>query len=184
MSEVRESRLPLIIPLIVTVALFCPSARGKIIYVDDDAVAPGDGSSWQTAYKFLQDALTDAKTAEKPVEIRVAQGVYRPDRSSAHPQGSRDRTATFYLLDKVTISGGFAGMGTTDPDARDIPAFTTILSGDLASNDSELARPFDARGEPTRADNCLHVLTCQEYFTKGVDFSIVVSTCAALGRGT
>ncbi len=152
-----------------------------IIYVDDDANAPGDGSSWETAYKFLQDALADAESAEKPVEIRVAQGVYRPDRSSAHPQGSRDRTATFYLLDKVTINGGFAGMGTTDPDARDIPAFTTILSGDLAANDSELAHPFDARGELTRADNCLHVLTCQEYFTKGVDFSIELNGLVITG---
>ena len=54
-------------------------SHAKTIYVDDDAPAAGDGTSWATAYRYLQDALTDAAAAEKPVEIRVAQGLYKPD---------------------------------------------------------------------------------------------------------
>ena len=44
----------------------------NILYVDDDAVGANDGSSWENAYVYLQDALTDA--ADKPIEIRVAAG--------------------------------------------------------------------------------------------------------------
>jgi hypothetical protein len=139
---------------------------GKIIYVDDDAPAPGDGSSWRTAYKYLQDALADAKAAEKPVEIRVAQGIYRPDRSIGQPEGTRDRWATFRLLDRVTTRGGFAGVGAPDPNARDVGLYPSILSGDLAGNDIPLVNPLDAQGEPTRADNCHHVVTWDEHYTK------------------
>jgi predicted outer membrane repeat protein len=110
----------------------------KTIYVDDDASAAGNGSSWQTAYKYLQDALADAKTAEKPVEIRVAQGIYRPGQSWARPEGTKDRTATFCLLDKVTTRGGFAGVGTPDPNARDAARCQSVLSGDLQGDDADV----------------------------------------------
>ncbi|MEE9129337.1 MAG: hypothetical protein V3T84_04915 [Phycisphaerales bacterium] len=33
---------------------------GGVLYVDDDAPPGGDGTSWNTAYRFLQDAMTDA----------------------------------------------------------------------------------------------------------------------------
>ena len=40
---------------------------GKIIYVDEIAAGANDGSRWDDAYNFLQDALADANEAEKPV---------------------------------------------------------------------------------------------------------------------
>jgi hypothetical protein len=55
---------------------------GRVIYVDDDANGLNNGSSWVNAYKFLQDALADANSGVKPADIRVTQGIYRPDRSS------------------------------------------------------------------------------------------------------
>ena len=67
---------------------------GRIIYVDADANGLNDGTSWVNAYKYLQDALADANSSTKPVEIRVAQGIYRPDRSWDEPNGSGDREAT------------------------------------------------------------------------------------------
>ncbi len=138
------------------------AARAKIIYVDDDANAPADGSSWQTACKYLQDALTDAKTADRPVEVRVAQGIYRPDRNAAQPEGTRDRSATFHLLDEVTIRGGFGGLAALDPNARDLGSYRTVLSGDLAGNDVPLANPMSPRDDPNRKDNCDHVVSYNE----------------------
>ena len=37
------------------------AAHGEgVLYVDDDATPGGDGTSWNTAYRFLQDAMTYA----------------------------------------------------------------------------------------------------------------------------
>ena len=131
----------------------------RIIYVDADAPGDNDGSSWASAYNFLQDALADADSGAKPAEIRIAQGVYKPDRSTEEPNGTGDRNATFYLIDNVTIKGGFAGFGQADPNARDIEAYESVLSGDLAGNDFDVNDPCDLVDEPTRAENCYHVTT-------------------------
>jgi len=74
------------------------SASCKIIYVNDYATGANNGSSWENAYVYLQDALSYANDSEQPVEIRVAQGTYTPDRSTANPQGSGDRNDTFLLM--------------------------------------------------------------------------------------
>ena len=56
------------------------AAAQTILYVDDDAPAGGDGLSWDTAYRFLQDALFFASDPGNGVtEIRVGQGTYAPD---------------------------------------------------------------------------------------------------------
>lgn len=81
-------------------------------YVDDDAAPGGDGLSWATAYDTIEDALDELPVATPPVtEIRVAQGVYTPDR------GTGDRTLS-YIVDGpggVAIQGGFAGLGRSRP---------------------------------------------------------------------
>ena len=82
---------------------------GKIIYVDEIAAGANDGSSWDDAYNFLQDALADANEAEKPVEIRLAQGGYSPDKDTQNPEGTADRQATFQLINGVALKGGYAG---------------------------------------------------------------------------
>ncbi|MBN1506932.1 MAG: right-handed parallel beta-helix repeat-containing protein [Sedimentisphaerales bacterium] len=159
----EENERPSLTIIVCTLILAtCPASLAKIIYVDDDANGQGNGSSWQNAFKYLQDALTSAKSAEKPVEVWVAQGVYKPDRSAANPGGSRSRDATFHLIDQVTLRGGFAGVGMPDPNIRDIGAYKSILSGDLAGNDVELADLLAARDEPTRSDNCIHVVSYNE----------------------
>jgi len=135
-----------------------------VLYVDARAPCGNGGLCWPDAYKYLQDALAEASAAQKPVQIRVAQGVYRPDESAAEPDGTGDRTATFQLINGVTIMGGYAGSGKTDPNVRDIVAYETILSGDLDANDIELAG-WDwgsiidfIRGE-SRYENSLNVVT-------------------------
>ena len=104
---------------------------GKIIYVDEIATGANDGSSWDDAYNFLQDALADANEAEKPVEIRLAQGGYSPDKDTQNPEGTADRQATFQLINGVALKGGYVGLGTTDPNTRDVVFFETALVGDI-----------------------------------------------------
>lgn len=142
--------------MILIVVLFCPLTYGKVIYVDDDSNGANDGTSWEKAYIYLQDALTDANSAEKPVEIRVAQGNYTPDRGVGFTPGDTD--AKFQLYSSVTILGGFAGAGLIDADARNIKAYETILSGDLSGDDAEVIDPSDLLSEPTRAENSYRVV--------------------------
>jgi len=140
-------------------------AQSTLIYVDDDAVPGGDGSSWATAYRFLQDALAEAAATEETVEIRVARGTYRPDRDGANPNGTGDRRASFELLSGLTLAGGYAGVGATDPDARDWEAYLTILTGDLLGDDATGVDPCDFRDDVTREDNSLNVVTAGAFVT-------------------
>jgi Disaggregatase related len=125
------------------------SGPPKLIYVDDDAAAGGDGLSWASAYRTLRDALTDANAAEKPVEVRVARGCYRPDQGAGQVQG--DREAAFALLNEVTLRGGYAGLEGADPNARDSQLYQTVLTGDLLGD--------DLPGFRNRRDNSYHVVT-------------------------
>ena len=155
-----------------------------VIYVDHDAPLAGDGVSWQTAYRFLQDALSESKDADKPIEIRVAHGTYKPDQGSG--QTAEDRLASFRLVNGAVLKGGYAGVGTPDPNARDIELYETILSGDLAGDDV-LSKPlnfvfdpnkhgfwghgniWDILVESTRLENSTHVVV-----TSGVDQTAVL----------
>ncbi|MHC4474857.1 MAG: hypothetical protein ACYTEL_04385 [Planctomycetota bacterium] len=145
--------------LIVSVLLLTivPAANAKTIYVDIDRPDGGGGTGWSDAYKYLQDALADANTSAKPVEIRVAQGTYKPDEGSGVTGG--DRTETFQLINDVTLKGGYAGDGEPDPNARDITNYETILSGDLDGDDVPVGDPCDLLSHPNRAENSYHVVT-------------------------
>ncbi|MHC4314737.1 MAG: right-handed parallel beta-helix repeat-containing protein [Planctomycetota bacterium] len=95
-------------------------------------IMPLSAVTARTPYRYLQNALGAAVSGD---EIRVAQGIYRPDEDSAHPTGTGSRTATFRLKNGVVITGGYAGFGQPVPDARDPNTHETILSGDLLGND-------------------------------------------------
>ncbi|MHC4738521.1 MAG: right-handed parallel beta-helix repeat-containing protein [Planctomycetota bacterium] len=124
-------------------------------YVDADAPGSNNGSSWADAFNYLQDALAAVQSGD---EIWGAQGTYTPDSNSANPTGTGDREATFQLKNGVAVKGGYAGYGQPDPNARDIELYETILSGDLAENDTQ-ADTLDLTGMPTRQDNSIHVVT-------------------------
>ena len=130
--------------------LGCTVATGRIIYVDADANGLNDGSSWKNAYVYLQEALADANAAEKPVEIRVAQGIYKPNQGLVAIPEFDWRKATFQLINGVTLNGGYAGLGQPDPNARDIEFYETILSGDLNSDDARVADILDLLTKSTR----------------------------------
>jgi hypothetical protein len=136
--------------------LGCTAYAEQIIYVDADANGTNDGSSWRDAYKYLQDALMMASDGD---QIHVAQGIYKPDQFVLSDRPNRGPLETFQLKTGVAIRGGYAGFGEPDPNARDINAYKTILSGDLNGNDIEITDPCDLLTEPTRFDNSYHVVT-------------------------
>jgi hypothetical protein len=108
--------------------------KGSTIYVDDTAVGLDNGTSWANAYASLQTAITTAVSGD---EIHVAQGTYKPTMDT-------DRTKNFALKNDVSILGGYAGAGATDPDARDVTGTPSVLSGDI--------------GGGSTADNSYHVV--------------------------
>lgn len=103
-----------------------------VVHVDDDAAVGGDGATWSTAFADLQDALDAIALARaNPAVVKIAGGVYRPDR------GTRDRGASFMPTSGVVMVGGFAGVGASDPELNDPARFETVLSGDLNGDDGE-----------------------------------------------
>lgn len=106
------------------------SRGAKVLFVDDSAAPGGDGSNWPLAYRDLQQALAEANNDPAIVEIRVAEGTYRPD------AGTGDRNAQFLLLGQTGLAllGGFPDGGGALPE-RDPAIHETILSGDLNGDD-------------------------------------------------
>ncbi|MHC4169582.1 MAG: right-handed parallel beta-helix repeat-containing protein [Planctomycetota bacterium] len=153
MSSKANRPASLIVSALLLSAL-CTVTAAKTIYVDDDATGANDGTSWENAHVYLQDALGAAAGGD---EIRVAQGIYRPDLGGGNTPG--DKRATFQLVNGVVIKGGLAGVGESDPDARNVDIYETILSGDLNGDDVAVANPEDLQDEPTRAENCFTVVT-------------------------
>jgi hypothetical protein len=148
---------------------------GQIIYVDADANGLNDGTSWMDAYRFLQDALADANSSTKPIEIWVAQGTYRPDEDTLHPGGTGNREATFQLISGVTLKGGYAGFGEPDPNERNTGLYINTLSGDLNSNDGpEFAN---------NTENSYHVVTASYTDTNAILDGFTITAGNANGQG-
>ena len=171
MTAARHCTARRIVPILLIVQVLCPFVYGKVIYVGDNAIGANTGTSWADAYPCLQNALADAAPGD---EIRVAHGIYQPDRRFIRGRFTRieasgDRTATFQLISGVVIKGAYAGFGEPDPNGRNVELYETILSGDLNGNDVQVADPCDLPIAPTRAENSYHVVT-----GKGTDESAVL----------
>jgi len=138
------------------VANFTEHLYNYVLYVDAESTGNNTGTSWANAYTYLQDAFAMATFLEEPIEIRVAEGTYEPDRNLAHPDGNGDRKATFKLINNVSLKGGYAGFGTIDPNARNIDTYVTILSGDLNRNDDPNV-PIHL--DDNHRENACHVVT-------------------------
>ncbi|GAG39239.1 unnamed protein product, partial [marine sediment metagenome] len=108
------------------------TAKAGAIFVDANAAPGGDGLTWGTAYKYLQDAFYKPPTSGD--EIWVAEGTYKPDQDEGSNVTAGDRYATFELKDGVSFYGGFPiGGGTWEE--RDPNQYETTLSGDLNGDD-------------------------------------------------
>ena len=156
MSGVEDLRLSRAIGMTLILLLAGTFVHAKIIYVDDDAVGANNGTSWPDAYNYLAHALSEAVGGE---EIRVAQGIYRPNQGLMAIPEFDWRAATFELAHNLTLRGGYAGLGEMDPNAWDAALYETVLSGDLEADDPEVSSPSDLSDEMSRTNNSYHVLT-------------------------
>jgi predicted outer membrane repeat protein len=110
-----------------------------IVYVNAAAASSGDGSSWSSAYRDVQNALAQAAAAQgAALEVWVAAGIYPASLTG-------DRFETLTLVNNTALYGGFAG-GESQREARDPLAHPTVLSAELGSPDR-------------REDNSVHIVT-------------------------
>ena len=140
-----------------------PTAAAKIIYVAKSGDG-SDGLTWTTAYTDLQHALAEAISSD---QIWVATGVYIPGASLYN---------TFQLVPGVALYGGFAPVAGADQfTERDWGAYPTILSGDIAGDDST-----DARGVVTTTD---HIVGSNSYHVVRADGTSTPVTVTTLLDG-
>jgi PKD repeat protein len=142
--------LTIVSVLLATLLLPLPSVRSAgTLFVDASAPGPDhDGSSWAFAFIDLQSALATATAGD---QIWIADGRYTPG-----PAGSP--AVTFTMREGVALYGGFAG-GETTLDARDPAVHATILSGDLAGDDTVDARGVTLAAGDIVGANAYHVVT-------------------------
>ena len=134
------------------------SGQVHVDAVDGLTIAQGaTGSDWDHAFKYLKDALSSISST--PVELWVANGIYRADEDSNNPNGTSppDRTLSFVMANEIAFYGGFQGDsrpggGETLKNQRDPYAHFTFLDGDLLGDD-------DQQDPNTWDDNSYHVVT-------------------------
>ncbi len=133
--------------------LLSNGSLAQVIYVKPSASGADNGSSWTDAFTCLHTALDSAAEYD---ELWVAAGTYKPVHS--YNSGWDKRYNHFRLKRSVALYGGFAGTETARNQRSSDPALT-ILSGDLNGNDNGNLSPT----EPTRSDNCYHVINNPAY---------------------
>lgn len=151
------------------------------LYVDHSAGSGGDGLTWASAFRHLQDALAAAQSLaeEGPVEIWVTAGVYYPDEGSGASPNAR--TNSFELIDNVEVYGGFAGTE-SELEERDWLANTTVLSGDVDGNDIVSADGVTERWQDIVGNNSYQVVR-GKFLTSAVLDGFTITGGRANGGG-
>ena len=171
MAKKRNLKMWLVMAVFL-VGMVPAIAAGVTIYVDADASVGGDGQSWATAYKYLQDGLAAAVADD---EIWVAEGTYKPDEDEGGNVTLNDRIATFQLINGVGMYGGFTGSGSS-LEQRDWQTKETILSGDLLGD--------DGLDFANNSDNSYHVVTGSGTDETAVLDGFTITAGNANGGGT
>ncbi len=115
-----------------------------IWYVKAQPSGAGNGSGWENASNDLQKMIDNASEGD---EVRVAAGVYLPNKVPALGPFSRDNA--FRIQKNIRVLGGFPKNGGS-PEQRDWNAHRSILSGDLHRDDTLSAENYN--------NNCYHVV--------------------------
>ncbi|WP_343745913.1 MBG domain-containing protein [Chitinophaga sp.] len=121
-----------------------------VLFVNNQAAVPGDGSSWGSPLPELRDALAAAAIPANGIrQIWVAKGTYKP--STTNPNQS------FALIPNIPVYGGFNGTEGS-PGTRNIAANPVILSGDIDNNDV-LTNGIVLTSANINGNNSYHVVT-------------------------
>lgn len=109
-----------------------PGEAATAIHVTQAGAGLRNGTSWANACgeAEFKTALDNAPAGS---EIWVAKGTYRPSLPGAGVPANRE--ASFALKSGVTLYGGFVG-GETNTRQRDFRKNVTVLTGDLAGDDT------------------------------------------------
>lgn len=144
--------------------LVCCWDTSGILYVDKIAPDGGNGTSWETAYNNLDDALTRAGTTQCAFDyvIYVAQGTYSP----------QDTEDGFVVPDNVSMYGGFQSGG-CDFSERNPKRYKTILTGLIDEDDYPDVATLVTMGNETLIDG-FTVTNAFEHgiYGHGADFSV------------
>ena len=74
--------------------------------MDKDASEGGDGTSWVTAHKYLNDALNESGIGNETHQIWIAEGTYYTDEGDFYSNDNQN--SKFLIPASVTdILGGF-----------------------------------------------------------------------------
>lgn len=124
-----------------TLSSYCESivANGSTtLHVNAGITASGNGFSWSSAFKTLNEALDVANYCTAVETILIAQGNYYP---TGYKEAD-DRTQSFVLSrGDINLSGGFSSYDST----RNVGIYKTILTGNINE-------------DGTTADNTFHVI--------------------------
>ena len=132
----------------------------KILFVNKNAPANGDGTTWATAKTDLSEALLEARLSTTVEEIWVAQGEYEPGRIILAPVDSlRPLTPdnkAFILTKGIKLYGGFPANANDIDNAPSSPSSPmSLLSLEDARNTRNwIANPTVLNGK----DSANHVL--------------------------
>ena len=132
--------------------LACFAQGADTRYVNVNAPAGGNGTSWATAYSNLRTALTAASGNPGVTKLWVAKGTYFPGSSR------------FALRNNLAIYGGFAG-GETQLAQRNVFLNPTILTGQGTVGIID--------GGTTNATAVLDGFTVRDGFTTGVGAAVI-----------
>ena len=150
-----------------------PCLNADILYVDSSNTNPGDGTSWTTSVKDLQEAINISNVCEGGKQIWVANGTYRPTQILDVDFNSvlEIREKTFFINSPVMIYGGFEG-GEDEIGARDINKNKTILTGDLGNGLDTAYHVITIRDGQIGVDFRLDGLVIRDGRANGIDFSL------------
>jgi hypothetical protein len=142
--------------------LFSACLMAQVRYVKPTASGAGTGADWANASGDLQAMINASAPGD---QIWVAAGVYKPQYSSTDAVSADTRDWAFKLSNGVEIYGGFNGTEGT-LGMRNITANPTIMSGDVAGNDS---------GFSNNSDNSYHLFVSVGLTTPAVIDGFTIS---------
>ena len=162
-----------------------------VIYVDASAADGGDGRSWQTAYRNVQDALARARDAlcGQVYEVWVAQETYSPGGSESDTFDLRENIVALYggfppggcpfeqrdpTLYKPTLTG------VIDPNTRTETIITmgnnTVLDGFTITGASQDGQGIYGSGADFVINNC-NIVANEYYGLYAEDGNVTLKWC-------